>query len=260
MKWTIGMPSYKNFTEVFFTVQSLRMHHDLKDCEIVVVDNYGDDGLYKFIKDTGGDVVKYERHTEVTGVSAAKNRIFDVAKGEFVLCIDSHILIKPGALDVTPPGDDLMQGPLMKNAGGKYWITWKDEWRGNMWGIWGPEVLQLPTEPVEIWAMGAGFFSCRRDSWLGFNKHFRGFGGETCYLQEKYRKAGRKVWCDPKKVWMHMFYNQGRPITYPCNMIDRVVNYILGFQELGMSLDPIREHFPALFDEAAVEAGRRLNG
>lgn len=253
------MPSYNNFTEVFFTVQSLRMHHDLTDCEIVVVDNYGDDGLCKFIKDAGGKVVRYEKHTDVIGVSAAKNRIFDVAKGEYVLCIDSHILIKAGALDSTPPGDDLVQGPMARASLSGYYTHWKNEWRSNMWGIWGDLVKELPREPFEIWAMGAGFFSCRRDTWLGFNKNFRGFGGETCYLQEKYRKAGRKVWCDPKKVWMHMFFDQGRPITYPCNMIDRVINYILGFQELGMSIDPIKEHFPALFDEAVIEASKRLN-
>jgi len=257
MKWTIGMPSYNNFTEVFFTVQSLRMHHDLTDCEIVVIDNFGDDNLFKFVKDNGKDVVRYEKFTDITGVSAAKNRIFEIAKGEFVLCMDSHILVKPGALDITPPGDDLMHGPLMKSAGGKYWLTWRDEWRGNMWGVWGPEVTQLPVEPVEIWAMGAGFFSCRKDSWLGFNKRFRGFGGETCYLQEKYRQAGRKVWCDPKKIWLHMFYNQGRAIPYPCRMIDRVINYILGFQELKMDIAPIKTNFPTLFDEALkiVEAG-----
>ena len=33
MKWSICLPSYNNFTEVYFTVQSLRMYHDLKDTE-----------------------------------------------------------------------------------------------------------------------------------------------------------------------------------------------------------------------------------
>ena len=50
MKWSICLPCYKNYTEVWFTVQSLRMHHDMKDKEIVLVDNYAyvvdlDDGL-----------------------------------------------------------------------------------------------------------------------------------------------------------------------------------------------------------------------
>jgi hypothetical protein len=69
LKLTIGMPSYKNFEEVFFTVQSLRLHHDLKDTEIVVVDNFGDTHLEKFARGSG---VRYEKFIDTTGVSAAK--------------------------------------------------------------------------------------------------------------------------------------------------------------------------------------------
>ena len=58
MKWTIGMPSYNNFTEVFFTVQSLRMYHDLKDAEIIIVDNYGDKILEKWVRNNGKGVVR----------------------------------------------------------------------------------------------------------------------------------------------------------------------------------------------------------
>ena len=43
MKLTIGMPSYDNYQEVWFTVQALRMYQDLEDCEILVIDNYGKD-------------------------------------------------------------------------------------------------------------------------------------------------------------------------------------------------------------------------
>lgn len=53
MKWTIGMPCYNNFTEVFFTIQSLRLYHDLSDAEILVVDNYGDKTLENWVKNNG---------------------------------------------------------------------------------------------------------------------------------------------------------------------------------------------------------------
>jgi len=243
MKWTIGMPSYNNFTEVFFTVQSLRMHHDLKDTEIVVVDNFGDKALAKWIKNNGRDVVRYELHTDVQGVSAAKNRVFEVAKGEFVLCMDSHILMKTGALDVEIEGDNFYQGPLMYSGCAKYSLAWENVWRGHMWGIWSKAVMELPKEPVEIWAMGAGFFACRRDSWLGFNPGFRGFGGESGYIQEKYRKAGRKVYCHPKMVWMHLFHCEGSKIPYPLKLHDRINNYLIGFRELGLDTAPIYKEF-----------------
>ena len=48
-------------------------------------------------------------------------------------------------------------------------------------------------EPYAIPAQGLGMFMAKKDSWLGFNEHFRGFGGEEVYIHEKYRKAGRKA-------------------------------------------------------------------
>jgi hypothetical protein len=52
-------------------------------------------------------------------------------------------------------------------------------------------------EPFEVPAQGLGIFSCKKSEWLGFNPHFRGFGGEECYIHEKYRQAGRKTICLP---------------------------------------------------------------
>jgi len=245
MKWTIGMPCFNNDVEVWFTVQALRLYHDLTDCEIVVIDNYGSDQLMKFVQKNGGDTVRYYRETDVTGVSHAKNKVFEHARGEYVLIMDSHILIKPGALDHTPPGDDMIQGPLIQSSLKKYWCEWLPTWRKRMWGIWGKALSfeEIPKEPFEIWAMGAGFFAVRRDSWLGFNKNFRGFGAETGYIQEKYRQAGRKVWCYPNMIWMHMFYHQGRQIPYPLKIQDRVRNYIYAFEELGFELTDLYKEF-----------------
>jgi hypothetical protein len=131
-----------------------------------------------------------------------------------------------------------------------------------MWGIWGDYIPEsaLPAEPVEIWGMGAGFFACRRGSWLGFNPAFRGFGGETGYIQEKYRKAGRRVMCYPNMKWVHFFASfshcssgplQGRSLPYDVKIVDRVRNYIIGFEEIGLDTLPIKNHFGAeMFNQA----------
>jgi hypothetical protein len=122
-----------------------------------------------------------------------------------------------------------------------------------MWGIWGhdPRGQNPNGEPFEIWANGMGLFSCRKDAWLGFNPHFRGFGGEEGYIHEKYRQAGRKTLCLPFLRWLHRF---GRPngAPYPLTRYAKVRNYVLGHQELGLSLDPVHEHFvrSGLFSEA----------
>jgi glycosyltransferase involved in cell wall biosynthesis len=257
MRWTIGMPSFNNFTEVFFTVQSLRMHHDLTDCEIIVVDNFGDDLLYKFIRDKGGKQIRYDRFNDIRGVSVAKNRIFEIARGDFVLCMDSHILLKSGTLLRTPEGNDFVQGPILFNNGHDYSTHWIPTWSKGMWGRWSPVVDILPRNPFPIWATGAGFFATRRDTWLGFNSDFRGFGGETGYIQEKYRQAGRRVLCDPKKVWLHMFCNGGRKIPFDAPMVDRCRNYIIGFEELGMDTTPIHEHFgPVVYSNAMLNLSK----
>jgi hypothetical protein len=38
---TIGMAAYNDFGGVYFTLQSLRLYQDLRDTELLVVDNYG---------------------------------------------------------------------------------------------------------------------------------------------------------------------------------------------------------------------------
>lgn len=255
VKWTIGMPCYNNMVENWFTIQSIRMNHDMSDKEIVVIDNYGDNQLKEFVQKNGGGIVRYYRETDIQGVSYAKNKIFEHGNGEYVLVIDSHILLGKDVFKFTPPDDDMIQGPLMQSNTVKYWEEWLPTWRGRMWGIWGETKTkkQLHKNPFEIWAMGAGFFAVKKSSWLGFNEKFRGFGGETGYIQEKYRKAGRKVWCYPNMIWMHLFYHQGRKIPYPNKMQDRVRNYLIGFEELGLNTDGIYKEFGISYTESISE-------
>jgi hypothetical protein len=97
-------------------------------------------------------------------------------------------------------------------------------------------------EPFEIPAQGLGLFTCRREAWLGFNPHFRAFGGEEGYIHEKYRQHGRKTLCLPFLRWLHRF---ARPngVKYTLTQEDKIRNYVLGFQELGLDLQPIHDHF-----------------
>lgn len=102
----------------------------------------------------------------------------------------------------------------------------------------------LDGEPFEIPGQGLGFFSGRKDAWLGFNKDASGFGGEEMYIHCKYRQAGHKALCMPRLGWLHRF---GRPAgpTYPLTRWLKVRNYVLELQELGMDLQPVYDHFVA---------------
>jgi|TARA_R100000084_G_C4647203_1_gene147487 hypothetical protein len=105
-----------------------------------------------------------------------------------------------------------------------------------------PTMMLNSDEPFEIFAQGTGCFFVRKDAWLGYNQHARGFGGEECYIHEKYRKAGHKAYCLPFLKWLHRF---GRPEMpkYPLKNHYKLRNYILEFVELGLDLSPVKQHF-----------------
>tara|TARA_R100000008_G_C3585019_1_gene171547 strand:+ start:377 stop:1534 length:1158 start_codon:yes stop_codon:yes gene_type:complete len=96
--------------------------------------------------------------------------------------------------------------------------------------------------PFPVFAQGLGVFLTRKASWLKFNEHARGFGGEECYIHEKYRANDRQTIYLPFLRWLHRF---GRPdgVRYELTAENKVRNYILEFLELGMDLSPIKEHF-----------------
>ena len=242
MKLTVGMAVYNDFPGVFFSVEALRLYHDLSDTEILVVDNAGDKRLKDWMDYWLKDLGRYVLAKEITGTSYPRDRVFREARGEYVICIDSHVLLAPGALDKLWQGNDLIHGPMLNDDMRTCILKMRPEWRAQMWGVWDDviPVGLIPKEPFEIEMHGLGLFGCRKDAWLGFNPGFRGFGGEEGYIHEKYRAAGRKVLCLPWMKWVHRF---GRSGNYSLDMGDRVRNYLLGFKELGKDPKPIYDHF-----------------
>lgn len=257
-KLTVGMAHFDDFDGVYFTIQSLRLSNSLPNVELIVVDNSPDSPAGREIKklitnwvSKGNAGARYIPYSDAIGTTQSRNRIFQEANGEAVLCMDCHVMLKPGTIqrlidwyDANPDCMDLLSGPMLYDDLETVVTQFDDTWRSEMWGTWGtdPRGLHPDGEPFEIFAMGLGLFTCRKDAWLGFNPHFRGFGGEECYIHEKYRQAGRKAQCLPFLRWAHRF---GRPggVKYPLTRWNKVRNYVLGHVELDLPLDPIREHF-----------------
>jgi len=251
MKLTVGMATYNDFDGAYFTIQSLRMHHPEVD-EIVVVDNYGSDRLKDWIQYWCKDNTVYDRYTDIVGTTMPRQRVFEIATGDIVIVIDSHVLLMPDALNAAfPDNGDLFHGPMCYDDF-SYVTHMEDRWQEFMWGVWAEATKELPNEPFEIPMHGLGLFGCRRDEWLGFNKDFRGFGGEEGYIHTKFRKAGRKTVCLPKLRWIHRF---GKSSNFPLRLEDRIRNYVIGFTELDMDLKPIYEHFGTRMVEHAVNGG-----
>lgn len=117
----------------------------------------------------------------------------------------------------------------------------------------GYKIVDPSSEPFEIPAQGLGLFTCRKADWLGFNPHFREFGGEECYIHEKYRQAGRTTMCLPFLGWQHRFFKPGG-IRYPINQASRFRNYVLGYLELGKDPHELVQHFEDILSHPAMNA------
>ena len=315
MKLTIGMAHYEDSDLLWATIQSLKVHHKIleKDVEIVIVDN-GPNSANE--NDVHGRTVKNIAYwlgnkgnvvfrPDLSGTTQPRQHIFDIAKGDFVLVMDCHVLLEPGSIDrileMIDSGeleDDLYTGPIVLDDINRFQTHFNMTWGAQMWGQWGnawqcpgcdqrfavmsegrlsrfitleidykriktcncnkrlpicqqqnihqamadfgATILGVGNEPFEIPAMGLGLFLAKRESWLGFNPDFRGFGGEEGYIHAKYKNAGRKTMCLPWLKWNHKF-SQAKP--YPVSMFNKIRNYCLGFQEIGRDPEEMFDHF-----------------
>lgn len=328
---TIGMAHANDFDGAYFTIQSLFMHHDMEDVEVLVVDNTPDTAQGKELKkfmSAWHPGHPYLPMSEKSGTSQTRNRVFEAARGEFVMCMDCHVLLIPHAVShlksflrgglfgsVAEHKDDLFTGPMLYDSMHLAATHFDMAWRKEMWGIWaqawgcpkcGSHVSlrglpsaykkqnsgdvdrcgffsmtvdakpltrclqcgtafpvnlpwagshqtlvqkgfklgagQVHDEPFRIPAMGLGLFLAKRSSWLGFNKEFRGFGGEEGYIHRKYELAGRGTWTLPFLRWNHRF---PRPngVPYVLNVYDKLRNYVIGFKEIGRDLKELHQHF-----------------
>lgn len=255
-KLTIGMVTYDDFDGVYFSIQAIRMYHKeiMDQVEFIVLDNNPNEAHGKAVKDFTNWVtdtpIRYIPFTEYKS-TAVRTKIFEYATTPYVLVMDCHVMFDAGSIkklieyfDSGKDNGNLLQGPMVYDDLRNLSTHFDLVWRSQMWGIWATDERgkNPDNEPFEIPAQGLGCFACRKDSWLGFNPKFRGFGGEEGYIHEKYRRAGKKAMCLPFLRWIHRF---GRPngIKYPLLMEYKVKNYFIGFSEVGMDLKPIYDHF-----------------
>lgn len=242
------MPAYGNPEEVWFTLQALRMYQELDNAELLVVDNEGSEKIKKVVKDCRAT---YHKYTDQRGTGPPRNKLFEVAKGDFVLIMDSHVMLWRDAIkrlrwwveDNWQDAKNLIHGPLVMSSLESFFTHYLPQWRSEMWGVWPPKALkegELLKRPIEIGMMGCGVFGCRKDSWLGFHKDCIGFGGVEGVIHEKYRKHGRKVLSLPFLKWLHFF---GSKHSFPVVREEKIKNFLLGFEEVGLDTKPLYEHF-----------------
>jgi len=266
-KLTIGTCVYDDFDGMYFTIQSIRLQNPeiLDRLEFVIINNNPTSDQGKEIRtflDLINEPVTYLEFSKYNS-PFLKGKIFDLAETEYVLVLDCHVLLEPGTLkkllDFYDQGKDngnLIQGPLLydnlKNISTHFDLS---KWGSDMWGEWAFDRRGDISngEAFEIPAQGMGLFSCRRDSWLGFNKKFRGFGGEEGYIHCKYRSAGKKTLCVPFLRWLHRFQRPGG-VRFNPQLEDRFRNYMIGFQEIGRDTNEIIKRFHGRISDKFIES------
>jgi len=257
---TIGFAHYDDFTGLWATIQSMRYYHRevMSQVEFIVVDNNPESDQAKLARDfiaawgsQGNCGARWIPFPWPRGTSAPRDHIFKVARGQYVMVCDPHIMIEQGAITrlldyyaANPECNDLLHGPLLyddlETIGGTHFDP---IWRSEMEGVWGRDsrAYNVDAEPFEVPAQGLGLFSCRRDAWPGFPEGLIGFGGEECNIHQAFKNRGDRTLCLPFLRWPHRF---GRPsVPYPLQRFEKVRNYVIWAKHLGKPIEPIREHF-----------------
>ncbi|WP_165614978.1 glycosyltransferase [Yoonia tamlensis] len=262
---TIGMATYDDYDGVYFSLQAIRLYHPeiLDEVEFLVLDNNPTGACAPALKRLENNIPNY-RYIPATGIkgTAVRDYIFYEAYGEYVLSMDCHVFFTPGSLKrlldyyaANPDTDDLLQGPLLHDDLNTVATHFVPKWSSGMFGIWSESENDFDPDgtPFDIPSQGLGIFSCKKSAWPGFNPSFQGFGGEEGYIHQKFRNLGRRTLCLPFLQWMHRFE---RPygVAYRNVWEDRIRNYVLGFEEVGMPLDEMRAHFTELVNKRTVDA------
>lgn len=159
MSLTVGMAAFDDHRGVWATVQALRLYHDAD--EIIVVDNNPGMGLnpdtkvvepmgphgratFQFIRSLADDKVQYIPMASPVGTAPPRQRVFDEANGDIVVCMDAHVLLPLETLGAVRDyfadpahAKDLLSGPMLYDHFKAAPSLFMDTWNAEMRGVWG---------------------------------------------------------------------------------------------------------------------------
>src|SRR3990167_3325197 len=236
---SVVVPARNEFPNVVHTVYSL-WHcweadgFDLRDMEIIIVDNCSDDDIYpqRGTKGTTSYLIPrggfYNRAIQVlkdpiAGNHSARNKGARIAKGEYLFFTDAHMAYKPGffkyMLETIDETKGLFHGvigwmgaypPTPSGLGYGYTLKLGEEWKGT-WNNY-----CLDTEKwFYIISLGHCSVGVRRDQFLEFGGYpdiHRTYGGGELYMDIKWWMFGSSVAVHPKAIGYHLA--SGRGYTY----------------------------------------------
>jgi glycosyltransferase involved in cell wall biosynthesis len=204
---SIVIPVRGKANELWFTLQGL-LHAGFQDrVEILVVDNDPSQEVQEVCDYFARPILRYIKAGEIKGVNYPRSVGANVARGKWLMMLDSHVLMQPGSYntilerirtDCYPPRSLVHCG--VSFGAPKVWGSYRLTLETNFWGRWHYLVRPDALQPYPIAATGNWAFITRLEDWDscgGFNEAFRGYGGDEIYLQLKYWRAGGQVLLDP---------------------------------------------------------------
>ncbi len=172
---TIGMATYDDYDGAYFTLQNIRLGNPsiAGDLEFLIVDNNPggvfSEALSRLAEHVDG--CRYIARGDWSG-TAIRNAVFEEASSPYALCVDSHVLIAPGAVaklvdyfEADPDTRDLLQGPMVHDDLLRLHTHMEPQWRAGMFGTWGFDERGMDADgpAFEIPLHGLGLFAARKD-------------------------------------------------------------------------------------------------
>jgi hypothetical protein len=186
---TIGMATYDDYDGVYFTAQAIRLYHPevTEQTEILVIDNNPEGPAAQALKNLEDIIANYRYFPFGSRSSTAvRDLVFRQANADFVLCLDGHVMVQPGALKQlidyfknNPDSPDLLQGPMYAESLKSLHTHFEPVWSEGMYGRWGIDERAADPDgpPFDIPMQGLGLFGCRKAAWVGFNPGFAVLAG-----------------------------------------------------------------------------------
>jgi hypothetical protein len=161
---TVGIAHYQD-PLLWATLEALHTYHPR--VSYLVIDNAPAPDMQA--RGVTGAVGGYYYHRpDLNGTSAPRDALFRLAKTPWVMSIDSHILLEPGALqtlldylEAHRESNDLLAGPLVYDDGLTVCTHWNQPAPPALWGTWISNTWQDregQTFTIELTQSGPAFF------------------------------------------------------------------------------------------------------
>lgn len=151
---TIGMATFRDTDGCYMTLEVLNAFHPR--VQYLVIDNAPEPDIdtMNVCHAIGG---RYLHRPDLHGTSAPRDAIFRLAKTDWAMCVDSHVILESGAvqalldyIDQNPDSNDLIQGPMVHDDGKVTSTYWRATHPPGLWGVWDTTWFDAFGNPVRL--------------------------------------------------------------------------------------------------------------